>query len=217
MDLNSLSTITKIVVGIFAILGFWVTVGKFLWEQILPAWNAYRQKQALEKKLLRGHYTSQKIQNSTRHYIWPKCSTDVDPAHRDEIRQALVATTSDLRERVDFFLCDGDAQRHLIILADSGMGKTSFLLNYFAYNERRSKRHRLRIALVYLGSTDCDDKIKEIDNPEDTVLFLDALDEDVKAIKSHRERIAELMTLTNLILEMLDRFLTRNRVECALA
>lgn len=93
------------------------------------------------------------------------------------------------------FLEKRDSKRHLFILADSGTGKTSFLLNYFAFNLRRprwQKRHN--IALIHLGSPDCDERIQQIENPDETVLFLDALDEDVKAVKGHGDRIRELMT-----------------------
>ena len=88
-------------------------------------------------------------------------------------------------------LPEDNAIHHILILADSGMGKTSFLLNYYAYNQK--KRDSLRIALVPLGISNADEYIDKIENKNETVIFLDALDEDTKAIKDHRNRLSSLM------------------------
>ena len=82
-----------------------------------------------------------------------------------------------------------------MLLADSGTGKTSFVLNYYSHNARRPKRKRHNLALVPLGSNDADELIQNSVAPEDTVIFLDALDEDVKAIEDHHGRIIELMEM----------------------
>ena len=135
------------------------------------------------------------IRRALRYYIWPKCSSNVDSTHHVEPRRATLATRQSLRDKVDEFLKPG-GYRHLLILADSGTGKTSFLLNYFAHNlkRRRSKRHQIQ--LIHLGSPDCDIRLKEIEDRKNTIIFLDALDEDLKAInKGHRARIDELMKL----------------------
>ena len=49
---------------------------------------------------------------------------NVDPGQETEMRHALVATKDDLFEKVDDFLDQDTGKRHLLILADSGMGKT---------------------------------------------------------------------------------------------
>ena len=59
-------TMTNIVVGLFAVLGFWLTVGRFFWTQVLPRWTEWRQRRVLERKLLRGHFTPQTIELATR-------------------------------------------------------------------------------------------------------------------------------------------------------
>ncbi|MBC6951009.1 hypothetical protein DWB58_24030 [candidate division KSB1 bacterium] len=83
----------------------------------------------------------------------------------------------------------------MILLADSGMGKTSFLLNYYA-RHLRQRRKKFDLALVPLGIPDADARIKEIANKNNTVLFLDALDEDTLAIVDHVARLRDILALT---------------------
>ena len=76
------------------------------------------------------------------------------------------------------------------------MGKTSLLLSYYARNNNRRSGRKVNIALVHLGLSDADERIKAIPNRSTTCLFLDAFDEDTKAISDHRTRIGELLKLT---------------------
>ncbi|ETR67688.1 MAG: hypothetical protein OMM_11322, partial [Candidatus Magnetoglobus multicellularis str. Araruama] len=90
-----------------------------------------------------------------------------------------------------------DSRRYLLILADSGMGKTSFFLNYYARNLKRAKGKQSQIAIIPLSIKDPDTYIEKIENKSETILFLDAFDEDTLAIVDHRERIRELMDKCN--------------------
>ena len=154
-----------------------------------PNYQQYRARKTLESSFGQELFGREVIENSTRYYVHPNCS-DMDPAREAEPRQ-LVTVKGNLLETVDDYLLSD--QHHLLILADSGMGKTSFVLNYYAYNQNKSKRKRQRLALVPLGSPEADDYIAQIENKEETVLFLDAFDEDTKAIANHRQRLHELM------------------------
>src|SRR6185437_6418851 len=122
----------------------------------------------------------------------PLC-TNVDPSGEDDLRR-LVPFQNPLFKVIDSFLADTGAERHVLLLADSGMGKTSFLLNYYARNRRiRATERRHRIAVVPLGRPDVLNRLKELDDKRNTIIFLDAFDEDTKAIEDHRERLIELM------------------------
>lgn len=72
------------------------------------------------------------------------------------------------------------------------------MVNYLARNEGRPAAERRRIAFLPLGdpAVDVDRLVEGITDKADTVLFLDAFDEDQGAIISHRDRIFELMQLT---------------------
>ncbi len=133
----------------------------------------------------------EKIKSDARYYVPPDCSS-VDPAQEAEIRQVL-ATKQKLFETIDEYLDKPGPHRHLLVLADSGMGKSSFVLNYYIRNQLRSKKQRRRLAVVPLGVPDADEHIAKIENKRETILFLDAFDEDTKAIQDHRQRLLDLM------------------------
>lgn len=73
------------------------------------------------------------------------------------------------------------------------MGKSSFVLNYYAANRARWRRKRRRLAIVPLGHPDALDYIMKIDAKRETVLMLDAFDEDAAAIVDYRKRIEDLV------------------------
>lgn len=161
------------------------------WLAYLPILQQRRTQNLLEKSFGSDLYSPETIERSTRYYIPPNCSS-VDPAQEAEIRQ-VVATKEKLFDVIDEHLAKESPNRHLLLLADSGMGKSSFVLNYYARNQQLPKRKRQRLAVVPLGIPDADEYIAKIDNKRDTVIFLDAFDEDTKAIKDHRARLLELM------------------------
>lgn len=183
---------------LITVISLLCTIGMFLiaipqvWAVIYPLWLERQNQKTLNEKFSRGPYDRATIERATKYYIRPKCS-NIDPAQEQELRHALMATREDLFEKVDYFIAQDVSHRHLLILADSGMGKTSFVLNYYAYNSHKSTKTRCQIALVPLGIKNVDELIDQIPNKDEFVLFLDALDEDKKAIADHHERIAYLM------------------------
>jgi len=101
--------------------------------KLYSTFKEFKDRKNLTEKLSRGAYDEETIKQSTKYYISPKCS-NIDPAQEEEIRQALMATRESLFDKIDYFLDHDSSKRHLLILADSGTGKTSFVLNYYAYN-----------------------------------------------------------------------------------
>jgi hypothetical protein len=101
---------------------------------------------------------------------------------------------------MDRILRSPGTERFLILLADSGMGKTAFLLNYYARHRRRWpwQLRGIELKLVPLNQPDANDMIAAVPEADRkrTVLFLDALDEDQKAIADHRQRLDELIQLS---------------------
>ena len=158
---------------------------------VWPHWQSFRNRRALEKDAGGQLFGKEIIHNATRYYVPPDCSS-VDPSQEAEIRQVIV-TKDPLLQQVDEYLAEGSPNRHLLLLADSGMGKSAFVLNYYAHNQRRWKQNRQRIALVPLSIQEADEQIAKIPDKSNTVLFLDAFDEDAKAITGHRQRLLDLM------------------------
>lgn len=168
---------------------------------------AQRKQGILAKHVDADFYTPEVIENATRYYMRPLCSS-VNPAQEAEDR-GVMATSEELFTFVDRFLDSRNTSRqsdqsalikHLIVLADSGMGKTSFVLNYFAYNLKKSLKKRKRLAIVPLGVSDALERIMAIDRKSETDLILDALDEDTKAVgaaDAHRSRMEEIFQATS--------------------
>ena len=163
---------------------------------LYPIWKSRRDRRIIINELGRRPFPEKEIENATRYFIRPKC-TNLDPAQEKEIRHALTATREDLFRKIDHFIEEDTGIKHLFILADSGTGKTTFMLNYYAYNRQKGRNKSHLLNLVPLGWENPDELIKAIPEMEmeNTVLFLDAFDEDTRAIKDHRDRIAELMRL----------------------
>lgn len=162
--------------------------------KIYPLLKDRKNKRILKEAFELGPYDMQTIINSTKYYIKPKCS-NIDPAQEQEPRHALMATREDLFEKVDQFMYSDQSKKHLLLLADSGTGKTSFLLNYYAYNLKKRKKSKINISLIPLGIRDADGLIEDIPNKKDRAIFLDAFDEDIKASVDHKARIRELVLL----------------------
>jgi predicted NACHT family NTPase len=155
-----------------------------------------KKERILTKEFGAELYGKEIIQNSIKWYIEPN-SSSIDPAREAEPKHIITAEIN-LFELIDKhldikFYNDG-LSRHILILADSGMGKTSFLLNYYAYNQKKSNRKKHRIKLIPLGLPNTDNFIKNVEDKSNTIIFLDAFDEDTKAIENHRKRLHEIMT-----------------------
>ena len=172
---------------------------------IISAYFAYIQhrhsikekinKRLLNRDLAEKYFGKEVIENSTYCYVEPDC-TDIDPAREREPKNLCMIKNKIFSVLDDYLLKETpkeDAVHHILVLADSGMGKTSLLLNYFAYNLKKSKRKRQKIEILPLGSTDVDKDIEQIKNKRDTIIFLDAFDEDTKAIENHSERLSYLI------------------------
>ncbi len=140
-------------------------------------------------------FPSADVEASLRYYVTPYCQ-DIDPAGGEEPR-ALIGVKRNLFETLDDVLNQPTEYRYLILLADSGMGKTSALLNYYARHIRSSRRRRkFGLAVIPLGIPNAEEMIKAVPNKERTVLFLDALDEDTLANVDHTARVRDLLEAT---------------------
>ena len=158
-----------------------------------PWWRTRRDRRSLQERFGAELYPAAVIERSTRHYIEPNCQS-LDPAGAEEPR-LVYGAKENLFAAVDEGLQHPTEYRYIILLADSGMGKTSFLLNYYARHVRQARRP-FDLALIPLGIPDADSRIAAIANKRGTVLFLDALDEDTLAIKDHAGRLRKLLEQT---------------------
>ena len=179
----------EILSWVFAVLMGVSYFGSKIWQW----WQVWRKRRALGKDLSAVGYTREDIRRATTHYLKPNCQS-VDPAQGEEGRYVF-AVQNKLFDEVDRLLASPWENKYSILLADSGMGKTSFVLNYYAQHQKRWRK-RFKIAVVPLGIRNADEHIARIQDKADTVLFLDAFDEDTHAIRNHRERLDRLLDLS---------------------
>lgn len=154
-----------------------------------------REQKAIQavfaQRLEKDFFDADTIARATRYYVVPDCSTS-DPTHINE--QDLSKTTGEsLFTVIDQFLDPTSPVRHLYVLGDSGTGKTAFALNYYARNYRLPPSQQHKIAIIPLGVPDAAKYLDRIEDQHNTVLFLDAFDEDTAAIKNPEQRFAQLI------------------------
>ena len=142
-----------------------------------------RHKNLKAARDLAPQFDYQSVRQATRYFI-PSQYQNASPARQDEpgFTHKYVAT----KPMIPFFIKTAfnekiDSERFYLILADSGMGKTTFLINlYIRYHSffNRHKKHEMR--LLRFSHPDTMPEIRGIkkEDAKNTILLLDALDED---------------------------------------
>lgn len=169
------------------------TIIQVIFGKFIPWIRLKLSQKKLYNKLRNSSYTIDDIKNASKFFIEPDCQS-VDPAGGDEPNN-IIAARENLFIKMDVILKNPSQYKYIIMLADSGMGKTTFLFNYYG-KHLRTWWKKYDIVLLPLNNPDTDDKIKNVENKKSTVLFLDALDEDTKAISNHTDRISQIVSLT---------------------
>ncbi|MDP4301580.1 NACHT domain-containing protein [Leptothrix discophora] len=116
-------------------------------------------------------FAQHEIDGAIDNYVEPAFSLsppkDDDLFQRDDSQPAFKV----LKE----FVRNSSGPRHLLIIADAGVGKTTLLLNLVARPERLG--NDVKVVLLPLKSNDLAQQIGRIPLPSQTVLLLDAFDE----------------------------------------
>lgn len=178
--------VASIAAGSFALVRVWLGLQQYLLKKRAAAATKMQDEE------LRLHwFRDQDFVSATRDYLEPYCS-NVDPSDREDLRNT-VAVREHVLNALDRELSAED-KRHILILADSGMGKTTLLLNLVAREQRRKEGRRRRFALVPLGEAGALERLNAIPQKRETILLLDAFDEDPRAIEDAALRMETLMT-----------------------
>ncbi len=77
------------------------------------------------------------------------------------------------------------------------MGKTSFCINYYVREQKKKATKRKSIVIIPLGRSDVIEKIKNIQDKRNTILFLDAFDEAPEAVGNEQGHLTVLMTVAS--------------------
>ncbi|GAB4405344.1 MAG: hypothetical protein OHK0039_06230 [Bacteroidia bacterium] len=166
-----------------------------LWR--LGRWWLRRRREEQLKRDLHPYYVASDIRNATQYYV-PTYFQSNAPSQENEPMQSLKVTAR--QKLIPFFLREAfrpglNDQRFYIILAGSGMGKTTFMINlYLRYLQwRRFRGGKFDIRLMPLGYPNLLERIDAIPHQPDTILLLDGLDEDAKAVHNHKARLEEIL------------------------
>ena len=152
------------------------------------------------------------LKEASSNYVLPSYVYE-DPSHYQEPKQ-VPNTQKGLVKHIEKSFRQGSKEKRIIILADSGMGKTALLLNlYYRYIRKLFKRYNMYY--IELGSSNAIDKINQIENPSNTILLLDALDENKDAINNYYETFKRIVYLTSnfyrVIISCRTQFFTQDK------
>ena len=141
---------------------------------------------------LHPFFSTKEVRKASRYYIETKAHIVNSPGGGVEIKESSPLISYFLNKA---FKKQEDDQRFYLVLAESGMGKTTFLINLYLRYTRKKARNKFKIELLTLWHPKSWDKL--INYPEaearDTCLLLDALDEDPKALADIKTRLNEII------------------------
>lgn len=188
--INEFSSIT--LVGTFGIIGY-----------LIKLCYKYFEKRKNEKDLF-PFYENSILKNSRKFFIRTKCQ-NIDPANEINYRSSYAFVTKE--DMLNFFIkkvfrLKENETNFYIVLGDSGMGKTTFMLNlFYSYNTYiNSIFNKIRIRLLPLGENL--DLIEShlnnirLEDKKNTILLLDGLDESPILNFSANELVEKLTTIT---------------------
>jgi hypothetical protein len=150
-------------------------------------WAILKNDQWILNESLKPYFSPTDVDRATRYYI-PTRFQNVSPSADDEPGKGHLAAAK--QPLMPLFLNESFHRAHAdtkyyLILADTGMGKTTFLINlYLRYvskpiNNLISRSSLPKMRLFPLGSPDIWSDINEIEDKRNTILLLDAFDEEV--------------------------------------
>jgi hypothetical protein len=176
-----------------------LSVAAALWKLFNNA-VAARNRRLLNKNL-NPYFTRQDVQRATKYFI-PTRYQNVSPSEDDEPGKLYIAAAQ--AKLIPLFLKTvfrdaAESNKYYLVLADTGMGKTTFLINLYLKYKNQWKLFpgftpSYDIALFPLGDPDVLDAIEKIQNKRNTILLLDAFDEDVEALDNHKARMHKILT-----------------------
>jgi hypothetical protein len=165
----------------------------------LVSYLLHRRKQRFLSRNLNPWFSDEEIDRATRYYI-PTYYQNVSPALDEEPgRFHIASATAKLiplfTKKV--FHKTGPKNKFFLILADAGMGKTTFMINLYLKYKRQWMllRPKYDIVLFPLGRPEVLEELDKIDDKDkaNTILLLDAFDEDTKALGDYKQRMSDIL------------------------
>jgi hypothetical protein len=152
-------------------------------------------------KNLHPYFSKKEVRTATQLYIDTRCQ-NIPPSNHNEPSETYALITN--QKLIPFFIKKAfslkkkDDKRFYLILADSGMGKTTFMINlYLSYIKKNWLKKQNKIKLLPLGHFNSIKEIEQMSNEEKqkTILLLDAFDEDNIAAENYKKRLSEILKI----------------------
>ncbi|TVP80728.1 MAG: hypothetical protein EA353_03165 [Puniceicoccaceae bacterium] len=168
-------------------------ISTVLINKLFKKLSSINQKRESELDEISKEFTDAKA--LAKYYVEPNCQ------HHNPADSSNDMVASDIRMPIykfinEFFSHESpviDGRNHLFVLADAGMGKTSLLVILKLLDLTSFFPKSTKCILLKLGD-DSISKIRAIKNPRNTILLLDALDEDSNGVNNIAPRISDLIS-----------------------
>lgn len=148
------------------------------------------------------YYLPSEIYQATRYFV-PVKWQNKPPSDEQDLADAFLHNTANpliphLMNRV--FTNNPARQtdhKFFLVLADSGMGKTTLLINLFGQWQAKKRHKEMRLYPIASAKTWQEiHQLKQLGKAPETILLLDAFDEDQAAVKDYKKRLQEIIELT---------------------
>lgn len=156
-----------------------------------------RQLDSILKNKVTSEYPFSLIKSVSKEYVG-QYSVNSNPGNFDEPDKAIVARNGSMKIILRDFFSDNN-RKYMIVLGDSGLGKTTFSMSLAFGPGARDVLKNYLLVIIDLGSSgrglSVNEKIQSIKNKQNTLLVLDAFDEDQYAQDDPQKRLVELLSL----------------------
>lgn len=157
---------------------------------LAPVWLKKKSADRFKPMIDEGLFDLQTITRSLDGYI-PAWFQNSHPYQKQNAKKP--AKKRDLAKAIDLVLENDSGSRYILLLAESGAGKTSFILNYYLRYLTRPQKAPYELRIIPMGLKNAEDLILSSPDPAGKVLILDGFDEEVTAFSNPRRRLAELL------------------------
>ena len=166
-----------VIKNLFLTIPGWAVVG-FIGKRLYTYWENWNTS----KELAEYHFNASNVREKRRFFIETN-GQSLPPSVENEMKSGIRNIVSE--KLIPFFITNAfrkkEKDKFYLVLGDSGMGKTTFMINlYLRYNSVFNVSRKYRMRLLPFGDKGVLEKIKEIKEKTDaskTILLLDAFDE----------------------------------------
>lgn len=199
IDEQEVQKIIELLTGIECseLVALWVA-RILLWILIIIALLAALYKWVLIPKLKKNEYIRNHVDSGYAEHLFSKaskyyintCFQNIPPSNFPDMMDSIRSVSSQdmIKKYLNDILVESNSDSPLYcVLGGSGMGKTSFLINLLKTYVRKYRidQRPYDIELVNLAGENFHDKISSINQPRNTILLLDAIDENPQAVSNY--------------------------------